>query len=1049
MRCPGCNAEIAGGKFCAECGSPLPSRPAPESFKPERRQLTVFFSDIVGSTRLVERLDPEAWQDVLNGYYGLCTSVIGRSAAEYLGDGLVFYFGYPTAHEDDARRAVRAGLELVEAVRTLRTGGEPLRVRVGISSGLCAIVDVGEGSSRKMRAFGEATTLASRSQSRADPGTVVMSEATESLVRGFFRVEEIAEESNVKGFSRPVRLYRVLAATGATSRLEAAATAGLTPFVGRKAEVEILSDAWSRVGTARGRSILMRGEPGIGKSRLVEVVKGWIESERNDLLECRCSPDHQNSMLHPVIEMLEHRFGYAGVRPADRQLKTLEQRIAALGLPRDEAVPLLAPLFSIQLGADYAPLRMTSAKQRQRTLELLAEGLVRLAARRPTLFVVEDLHWADPTTLEVISVVLNRQAAGSAGSLMVLLTGRNEFPAGTLACTAEMNLQPLPREDSKTLMAHLAGRKTLPDDVVGQLLARAGGVPFYVEELTKAVLEDRHETSRALPDSTVPDAIRGPLMARIDRLGEESKAVAQLAATLGREFHYEILKAVSPSDGAALDRELARLVDAEILSRKGEAPNEIYTFRHALIQDAAYDLLLRKTRGEYHERIARTLAKDFSHLQESEPELLARHYEGAVLALERGHGFTDVAEAQRLRAEAISYWQKAGDRAMARAANREAIGHFRRALAVVRAQPQTPEELRRELAIQLALGTALTTIKGWASEEVEVACTRARDLALRLGTDDGLRRALWLIWTVHFLRGDLEAALEAASQLGGVAFRSEDKMHHVLGHHALGFTRFFRGELSGALEHAAAGIADFDFDREKQEIVTDYQFSSTVALWAFRAMALWLMGDAPGSEAAMDHAEKLAIDFNHPPTLAFCQGQRASFHFYQGEVERTWDVADKMLTLSRDEGFLLWIAVAMAYRGWAFARRGRVEQGLAELKEGLDLFHKTGTSLTLPQILGAAAEILWRSGRREEALEAVNDGIAHAKTRGERVYEAELHRLKAEILMQEPDGVSVSTAKTSLSEALMAARRQGARALETSVLASIDKVGGSESPRVG
>jgi class 3 adenylate cyclase len=488
MRCWGCNAETAGRKFCGECGASLLGSATPGAPKAERRHLTVLFCDLVGSTALSELLDPEDLRDVVQAYQSLCATVIRHHeghVAQYLGDGLLVYFGYPSAHEDDARRAVRAGLEIVEAVRSVQAAGEPLQVRVGIHSGLVVVGEIGEGGRLEQLALGETPNFANHVQTRAAPGWVLMSEATERLVRGFFLTDEMVEEATLRRVGRALRLYRILAETGAGSRIEAASTSGLTPFVGRKAEVDFLSDAWARVRQRTGSSILVRGEPGMGKTRLIDVVKSGIDREQNDLLECRCSPYYQNSELHPIIEMMERRLGYLRAQPSDRARKNLEERIGALGLPPAEALPLLAPLFSIPLGDDDPPLLMAPVKQRQQTLELLAECLVRLALQRPTLFVLEDLQWADPTTLELIKVVLKRQADGSPARLMVLLTARTEFPAGELACIAEINLLPLPREDSKLLVAHLTGQKALPEDVLGQLLARAGGVPLFVEEVTK------------------------------------------------------------------------------------------------------------------------------------------------------------------------------------------------------------------------------------------------------------------------------------------------------------------------------------------------------------------------------------------------------------------------------------------------------------------------------------------------------------------------------------------------------------------------------------
>jgi predicted ATPase len=789
--------------------------------------------------------------------------------------------------------------------------------------------------------------------------------------------------------------------------------------VGRTAEVEFLANSWAAASKGQRAAVLLRGEPGIGKSRLIEEVKNWIQRDRHDLLECRCSQYYENSALRPVIEMMERRFAFTQSQQVDQKRQDLESRVVALGLSAAEAVPLLAPLFSIPIGDHYPPLTLAAPKQRQRTLELLAECLIRLAKHRPTLFIVEDLHWSDPTTLELVRLILNREATGSPTQLMTLLSARNDFSPETLGRVEERHLQPLSREESKIIVAHLAGQKALPDEVLGQLLARAGDNPLFVEELTKAVLEGgsfgeldhRDEPAGPLDDDEgVPAAVRGSLMARIDQLGP-SKPLAQLAATLGREFRYEVLKAVSSLDDAVLESDLSRLVTSGLAFRS-DVPARVYTFKHALIQKVAYEMLLRKTRQEHHERIARTLTDRFPHIVDTEPELLARHYEGAGLMV-----------------EAISNWQKSARKAMARAANLEAIAHLNHAADLIGGQAPSVAGEHQALDIQLDLGNAQAAIKGWASVEVEAAFIRARDLATRLAADDRLLPALWGVWTVHFLRGDLNAALAAADRVGQMAFATPNPMNQLLAHHALGFTQFFRGELAEAMRHSAEGIAAFNLEQEKV-IVHHFQFSSTVALRAFRAQSLWLLGQGTEAEEMMSAALALANELNHPPSLAFYYSFRVYLHFYRRDVEQTWEVADRMLSLSRDEGFQLWIPVAMIYRGWATSARGNLQAGIAEMTEGLDLFRKTGTSLTLVQIVTALAEMLWRSGRSEDAARLIEDGITHARAHGEHVFVAELHRLKGQILLDE----------SSLNEGLSIAREQKASALETMITTTIARL---------
>ena len=628
----------------ASVPAPPPAASAPP--EAERRQLTVLFCDLVDSTRLASQLDPEDLREVVRAYQDTCAKVIARFdgyIAQYLGDGLLIYFGYPLAHEDDAQRAVRAGLGIVEALGQLNTHleqerGGRLTVRLGIHTGLVVVGEVGGGTRQEQLALGETPNLAARLQGIAAPDTLVISAATLQLLGGFFACQPLGTPL-LKGQAQPLAVYRVLYESMARSRLEAAGSTGWTPLVGREPEVTLLRERWTQVKEGFGQVVLLSGEAGIGKSRLVQVLQAHVATEPQAwLTPCQCSPYYQHTALYPLIELLERvalRFEREEAPP--QKLRKLEGFLVQYGLPLAEAVPLLAALLSLPLAADYAPLAGSPEQQKQWTLQTFLTILLRIAAQQPVLFVMEDLHWADPTTLELLSLLVDQ---GPTARILALCTFRPDFspPWTGRAHLTQVTLSRLPRQEATEMTGQVAHGKVLPREVIEQVVAKTDGVPLFVEELTKMVLEsgllqereDRYELTGPLPPLAIPTTLHDSLMARLDRLATV-KALAQLGATLGREFAYDLLQAVSPWDEGTLQRGLHQLVDAEFLYQRGVPPQATYTFKHALIQDAAYYCLLRSTRQQYHERIAHVLEAQFPEVCATQPELLAHHYTKAGL----------------------------------------------------------------------------------------------------------------------------------------------------------------------------------------------------------------------------------------------------------------------------------------------------------------------------------------------------------------------------------------------------------------------------------
>jgi class 3 adenylate cyclase len=657
----------------------------------ERRQLTVMFCDLVGSTALSAQLDPEELREVVRAYQESCTEVIqryGGQIAQHLGDGLLVYFGYPAAHEDDAHRAIRVGLDMLTALHDLNQRlRHPLQVRIGIHTGLVVIGEIGSGVKREILALGETPNLAARLQALAEPDTVVISAATQRLTAGLFTHRSLGLHEP-KGLTTPLAVYQILGESGAQSRFDVAVQAGLTPLVGRDEELALLRRRWEQATEGEGQVVLLSGEAGIGKSRLVQELKDHVAHDNAVRIEFRCSPYHHNSAFYPLIEHVQQVLHFAPSDTPHAKLQKLEQTLARYRFPQRDTVPLLAALLSLPHPETVPPLTLTPQQQKQKTLDALLHWLFEEAERAPVYTVWEDLHWADPSTLEFLALCLDQVPTAR---MLMLLTFRPEFtPAwASRSHVSHLVLSRLGRKQTSAIVAQLTGGKALPADVLHQIVAKTDGVPLFVEELTKMVVEAETDggTRRAVPlPLGIPSTLQDALMARLDRLGS-AKEVAQQGAVVGRELPYELLSAVSALPEAALQQELTKLVEAELLYQRGRPPQATYLFKHALVQESAYQSLLKSKRQQYHHQIAQVFEARFPETTETQPELVAHHYTEAGLG-----------------AQAIAYWQRAGERAVQRSANAEAITHLTKGLELLTALPDTPERSRQELTLRTALG---------------------------------------------------------------------------------------------------------------------------------------------------------------------------------------------------------------------------------------------------------------------------------------------------------------------------------------------------------
>ena len=835
----------------------------------ERRQLTVLFCDLVDSTVLASQLDPEELREVVRAYQEACAKVIARfegHIAQYLGDGLLVYFGYPLAHEDDAQRAVRAGLGIVEALGQLNTRlgqerGVHLAVRLGIHTGLVVVGEVGGGTRQEQLALGETPNLAARLQGLAASNTVVISAATWQLLGGFFACQSLGTRP-IRGLAQPIEVYQVLYESTARSRLDVAGSAGLTPLIGREQEVGLLLERWAQVKDGLGQVVLLSGEAGIGKSRLVEVLKAHVATEPQAwLTPCQCSPYHQNSVLYPMIDLLERvALQFERDETPQQKLSKLEGYLVQYGLPLAEAVPLFAGLLSLPLGSSYAPLNMSPEQQKQKTLQAILTTLLRRAAQQPLLFVMEDLHWVDPSTLELLSLLVDQ---GPTARILTLFTFRPDFtpPWTGRSHLTQLTLHRLTPRQAAEMTGRVAHRKALPAEVVEQVVAKTDGVPLFVEELTKMVLEsgllqereEHYELTGPLPPLAIPATLHDSLMARLDRLATV-KGLAQLGATLGREFAYDLLQAVSPWDEGTLRRGLQQLVEAEFLYQQGLPPQATYLFKHALIQDAAYQSLLRSTRQQHHQRIAQVLEAQFPDICETQPELLAQHYTEAGLM-----------------AQAIPYWQQAGQRAIERSANLEAIGHLTKGLEVLTTLPDTPDRTRQELDLQTALGPALRNIKGWSAPEAAQAYTRARELCQQVGETPQLFPVLFGLWTSSIVRPEFQTARELGEQLLRLGQHASDPTLLLQAHWVLGFTLFFMGAFAPARAHLEHVMALYDPQQHRSHTLLYGQDPGATSLY-YAALALWYLGYPDQALQRGQQAVTLAQELSHPYQPGVCPG---------------------------------------------------------------------------------------------------------------------------------------------------------------------------------
>jgi class 3 adenylate cyclase/tetratricopeptide (TPR) repeat protein len=994
----------------------------------ERRHLTVMICDLVGSTALSARLDPEDMDAVIKAYHAGCTRIVQAYdgfLGDFRGDGILAYFGHPRAHEDDAERTVRAGLDIIAAVAELETpAAEPLAVRIGIATGLVVVGDLSSESALWERAVvGDTPNLAARLQAVAEPGTIVIAASTRRLLGDLFRLRKLGLHE-VKGIGEPVAAWAVEGVLASESRFEAVRAAGLTDLIGRDDELDFLLERQRLAWKGEGQIVLISGEPGIGKSRLAAALAERIAGEPHTRLRYQCSPYHSNSALRPFIANLERTAGFKADDTPERRLDKLEAVLAMDASRVQTVAPFFAALLSIPSGERYPPLALSPTQQRRRTLAALLDHFEGLARAQPILLSFEDAHWADATSLELLDLTVERVRQLP---VLALFTFRPEFepPWVGLPNVGTLTLGRLDRNDVESMVAQVTGGRVLPAEVMKQIVAKTDGNPLFVEELTKAVLEAGilvedaagYRLDGPLPPLAIPETLQDSLMARLDRL-VSVREIAQIGAAIGREFSYSLVHALVGRNESALKQALAQLEQAELVFRRGQPPEAVYSFKHALVRDAAYESLLKSRRHQLHGQIARALAERFPDVVASEPEIVAHHFTEA--------GLVD---------PAIDYWLKAGNLALSRSANAEAVKHLRQGIELAQSQALSAKRVRKELDFYLALGPAMAATEGYATPETLRVFSHARDLLGEGGTPAEQMTVLWGTYLAHSMRAEHTAALEVARQCLALAADHEHPGMSALGNRFTGQTLYFMGAFEDARFHLQRTL---DLCSAHQETITSYRrfgADDQVTAWSSLSRTLLVLGypeqAAAGARQALARARAMGLAF----TTAFALDGEALLGALGGDPQRATAHAEEAMAHSIEHSLPDFEQRARFIQGALLAQRGDPQHGIDLMREAMAAVERNNMSrrtLYLGHLASAHASL----GQVEVGLDLLGEAIQTAELTNERFFEVELYRLRGKMLLTLGQR---GEAETGLQWALTVAQQQQARWWELRAVTTLAK----------
>ena len=1010
---------------------PSTSRSSPKADRAERRQLTVMFADLVGSTELSQALDPEDLRDLNRAYQDAAKAAVERFGgflARYMGDGVLAYFGYPTAHEDDPERAIRAGLALNSAMRRLGTDHQ-LTARVGISTGPVVVGDlIGEGASQERAVVGETPNLAARLQGLAEPGSIVVGPATHRLAAKVFDYRPLGEQ-RLKGIANPTPAYAVIGERVVSYRLSGEADAEQAALVGREEELGLVISRWNSVVEGEGQLVLLSGEPGIGKSKLTDAILAHLSThkygggrapgESNQRLRYFCSPHHTGSALYPVIAQLTFAAGINTDDSPKARFRKLERLAEQAGCPMGD-LPILASLLAIPLPQSYPDPGLAPELRQARTLDVLAGTLDRLARRQPVLLVLEDAQWMDPTTSELMGMAIERLRSLRA---LIVITCRPEYvwPWPTTHATT-LSINRLNRRQGEQLITRLTGGKTLPEELRNHILDKTDGIPLFLEELTKSVLESQvvvetetgFQLDGPLPGAAVPMTLQDSLMARLDRLGDV-REVAQVASVIGRTFSFELLRQITGLSDPELKSALARLVESELINERGVAPNVTYTFKHALVQDVAYGSLLNRRREEVHRQIAAALEQQAPDIVSAQPELLARHY-----TLGGQHD------------KAIAAWLRAGQLAASRSSHREAVSHLREGLRILSTARDTEQRAAKELAFHLALFVPLAASQFWSSSETSTAYARAEELCKRLDETGPLRHILFGKYSRSIITGDYPAAHETGLRLLELGRAQGSTSVQMNGHRWLCWPALYRGQLEQVREHIDKSLRLHDpgfKDAARGRSLVDPK----VEALCIRSQERWLSGRPVQSLADSAEAISLARKLDHPTGLAYALTLAGLFPAaLRGDAAQARTLSDDLLPLANDLRAPVFQAYGAIARGWALATLGEAEErteGMTLLQEGVEDYNARGGKAYSTLFHYWTAELRLDANDLEGALASIQQGLTAGDEIGERFFESELYRLRAAVLERIAPH-ELDQALSCYRHAIDVSRAQGARQLE-------------------